>query len=358
MIAIDEQIDGVDDPDKLLVAAKCYALMIGYDRRWRDAGYVPVSVEETLVADLYNPETLRKSRSFRIAGKIDAVVDDPETGRRLVLDHKTTSDDISDPLAPFWRQLRIDGQSSQYMLLHWLNGRRIDGAIWDVVRKPTIRPKKLSKADAAAVGATGKYFGSPVSDDSLAELAETSRESPEMYEVRLAHDCAVERPEYYFQRRPVPRTDRELLEYAQDVWDIGQDVLTARRSGRHTRNAGACFQYRSPCRFLDLCSGHDSVESDGWVRKDQVHAELPDLEGDGRDVLTHSRARTFQTCRQKEYFAYELGIEQSGKEDKEALYFGSLWHCAQEAWWKAQLKEEHSDGEITAGDEAAARRIR
>jgi hypothetical protein len=333
-----------DNPGQQLVAAKVRGLMRGYDARWCDAGYVPVAVEQLVEADLVNVETGRKSRTFRIAGRLDVVCE--HEGRRLLLDHKTTSSDIADPNAPYWRQLVVEGQPSHYMLLEWLNGRKLDTCVWDVIRKPGIRPKKLAKAERAAAVASRKYFGDLLSMAELDRLQTDETESLAMYEARLAHECTIESPDKYFQRRGVPRLDSELHEYARELWDHADDIRESRVNERHVRNSGACILYNSPCKFLGICSGHDSVDSDKWGRKANVHRELPELQGDGRDVLTNSRIRCFQTCHRKHHYEYGLGLEQVDEEEREALYFGSAMHIALQKWWEFFLKgssDEHSD---------------
>jgi hypothetical protein len=53
--------------------------------------------------------------------------------------------------------------------------------------------------------------------------------------------------------------------------------------------------YGSPCKFLGICSGHDTPDSDRWQKKSQIHPELPaDIENP-KGLLTNSRIRTFQT---------------------------------------------------------------
>ncbi len=290
-------------------------------------------------ADLINPSTQAKSRTFKIAGEEDLIVgvigyDDSH----ILFDHKTASQDIADPDAPYWRQLVVESQPSHYMLLEWLNGRKCDGAVWDVLRKPSIAPKKLAKAEVARVCANQDYCNWQMSDETLQSLQESNRETLEMYEARLALDCTKTRPEWYFQRRSVPRLDCEILDYARELWEHGQEVLHVRNTQRHARNSGACMLYGSPCKFLGICSGHDSPDSDKWKRKSQVHVELPGLEGDGRGVLTNSRIRCFQTCRRKHYYSYELGIERQDEAEKEALAFGRLWHVALAAYWSYFLE--------------------
>jgi hypothetical protein len=328
------------DEKQRVIVAKCRGLVAGYAARWKDAPYEVDAVEHLVTSDFWNPETQRKSRSFRLAGKLDTT---GYSNRRVIFDHKTTSEDITDPNAPYWRQLMIEGQVSHYMLLEWLNGRKVDEAVWDVMRKPGISPKNVTKADVNNTLASGQYFGRKISDATLAELRSTGRENLETYEARLAHDCTLERPQWYFERRTVPRLDADLHEYATEVWGHGQEILHTRNTNRWLRNPGACMLYGSPCRFLGICSGADTPDSDNWRRKQNVHVELPMLDGDGRDVLTNSRIRCFQTCRRKHYYEYELGIERQDEEERAALFFGTVWHLALEAYFNA-TKQEQNDG--------------
>ena len=328
--AIDAYPGPGDERDQL-VRAKCRGLMRGYDARWADAGYETIEAEKIYTADLINPETGKQSRTFSIAGKIDALVS--MHGRTFLMDHKTTSDDIADPDSPYWRQLAIEGQVSHYLLLLMSVGIKPDGAIWDVIRKPTISPKKLTKAERASAVSERRYFGSSLTMDTLNALQLDDRETFEMYEARLAHDCTTERPERYFQRKPVPRLDADIMEYWQDLWEQGQLIMASRarqRLGKRIpKHSGSCMLYNSPCKFLGICSNYDSPDSDKWQRKPMAHRELPGVAG---DVLTNSRLRCSQTCPTKHYYEYELGIERVDEEEKESLFMGSCLHAGLEAW--------------------------
>lgn len=325
-----------------LVLVKCRALMAGYHARWKNAGYVPEKVEQILTTDLYNPETGAKSRSFKVGGKLDVVA--RISGRRVLMDHKTTSQDIADPNASYWRQLVVEGQVSHYMLLQWMHGEKCDDAVWDVVRKPMISPKKLSAADRRAATSLGTYCGARISEQSKQAMVTEERETLEMFELRLAHDCTTERPEWYFARRSVPRMDAEILEYAGDLWEQAQDILHERKRKRlPPKNGGACMTYGTPCKFLGICSGHDTHTSERWKPKTSIYPELPGIANE-TDLLTNSRLRTFQTCRRKHYYEFELGVERQDEEEREALYFGTLLHAGLEAWWNS-LKENLNDSD-------------
>jgi len=344
--------DAIDaaHPDDV-TRAKLRGLMAGYEARWGELAYHVVSLEEVVESDLFNPATNKRSRLYRLAGKLDVVVFKENPDHLLLVDHKTTSQDISTPDAPFWPHLQIDGQVSHYNLILWQLGRKCDGAIWNVVRKPCIAPKKLTKAEATSICGTRKYFDREVSAESLAAMQLEPRETAEMYEARLAYDCSRERPEWYFQRRTIPRLDSEILEYAGETWGLAHEIADCRRLARHIRNPGACVLYGSPCKFLGICSGMDRPDSSKWVHKSCVHEELEgSIQGDGRDLLTTSRLRCFQTCHKKHFYSYVMGITRVDAEEREALVFGTLWHRALAAWWSFFQVEVDENGNGNSGN--------
>lgn len=325
--------------DESVIASKVRALLVGYHERYKNDTFQPIEVETVRTAPLMNLATSQPSRTFKIAMKMDLLgVQDGRTG---IVDHKTTSEDIDDPASPYWRQLVIEGQLSHYWLGMWLNGVKVDFGQWDVMRKPTISPRQITKAEMSALLNTREWFGYSVDEAEVAKAAETGRETLALYEARLLHDCVTERPARYFQRRTIPRLDADIVEYASELWDLGQEMVTIRRSARHIRNSGACMTYGRPCQFLGVCSGHDDIESTNWRKREFVHPELSGLSGDGRNLVTNSRIRTFQTCRRKHFYIYELGVEKIAQEDQEALIFGNLWHTALEAYFNQKKGQHH-----------------
>lgn len=368
---------GTSDP---LLVAKARALMIGYDNRWRDHLYRTISVEEPYHLPVINPDGGGKSRTFTQGGKFDGVIEG--AGRTLLLEHKTAAEDIEDPDAVYWRRLAIDSQVSHYVMANLISGRRVDGTLYDVIKKPSIRPARLTAADIKQILEEGSYCGFKVRDFDLgmvehwngiiesakavkkeinaankkrekageplqdipsnvvADSERTISESVTLYEMRLARDC-IDNGSKYFQRQVIHRLDSDVVEYAGELWEVGQSLLHARNNNAHYRNSGACMTYGTPCEFLGVCSGYDTVESDKWERVESVHSELPILaERGGRDLLTNSRVKTFQTCRRKHFYKYELGVRRKGGEEKEALVFGSLVHVALEAWWGHFRKDD------------------
>lgn len=326
-----------DDP----TIATIRGLIIAYDRHWGNQPWRTVEVEQTYHLPIVNPETGRTSRTFTHAGKTDGIIE--LDGRCYLLEHKTSSEDIADPSSSYWKRLAIDAQVSGYVLSQWQLGRKLAGTVYDVIRKPSIRPKNIAKADRQQIILAGIYCRQNVTETTREALRiGLESENAELFEARLIADIA-ERPDWYFQRRTIPRLDADLSEYAAELWETADEIRQVRLNGHNYRNPGACMVYNSPCEFLSLCSGHDSPDSDAWKKREAIHSEL-DLAGvDQSGVLSYSRLQTFRTCRRKHYFRYELGIEPN-REEKENLFFGRLFHEALAAWWSFNLggSNEHS----------------
>ena len=310
---------------------KVRALLTGYHERWKAADLQVLTVEEVFQLPIVNPDTARSSRTFTQGGRFDLTVHYDR--RDWLMEHKTCSEDIADPSAPYWKRLAIDSQVSMYALANWQDGRKLDGTIYDVIRKPTIRPKQIPKAEQKLL-VEGKYCGFDVTAGDLDDAIQNEfRETPRLYGCRLLRDT-LDEPQKYFQRRPVPRLDSEILEWAGELWQVAQDMRQTELDGHHYRNSGACMNYGRPCDFLGICSGYDTPESDKWKQREQAHPEvnLPN------DVLTHSRIRCYQTCKRLHHLKYNLRLERADDETAEALVFGQLLHKALEAYYLA-LKE-------------------
>ena len=326
--------------------------MSGYHYRWHDAGYTTLTTEEQFKLPIVNPDTCRPSKTFEQAGVYDGII--ARDNQHFLLEHKTTSDQIHGD-STYWNRLDIDSQVSMYVLSHWQRGIKLSGTVYDVIRKPNIKPKTVPRTNKTGEIKLGtmrevddkhQYYGWAISDSEYARLASDEfRETPWMFTARLAQDCCT-RPEWYFRRKMIPRLDHEIVEWAYELWHVSQAIRDSQRTGRNFRNSAACMSYGRPCAYLGICSGHDEPDSDRWENVDKVHAEL-DTEDDGRNLLTNSRISTYQTCRRKHYYRYELGIRKQNQEDSEALHFGSLMHEALRAWFDHFKEIPDGNGEST-----------
>lgn len=320
-------------------AGALWGIVTAYEDRWRHTfdGLKLLESEVTYTAPIINTATKKPMRIFTQAGKLDTILQDGSY--TVLMDHKTTSDDIGDPDSTYWRQLIIEGQPKHYEILLLANGKRVDRIAWDVVKKPGIRPKQIDKKSATAITSLHEYVGYKVSNETQQAIIDGKlpRENAELYGYRVAREM-LDNQDKYFQRRSVTRLDHELVKYADEIFEIAHEINGTRKSGRHFRNSGACMQWGRPCVYLGLCSGHDTEDSDNWLRREAVHRELDDSVGDGRNVLTNSRIKCYQTCRRKHYYQYEMGLERVREEEAEALYFGTLWHEVLDVLFHSYLK--------------------
>lgn len=251
------------------------ALVRGYARRWgADAIVKYVAVELSFDVAIVNPETGYETPTFRSAGKVDGIAELPD-GRLALIEHKTTSESL-EAGSDYWSRLLMDGQISRYVLAARALGFDVQTTVYDVTRKPAIRPKQITKADRALATSRGHYHG--------VQLTETcpERETPRLYGARLLADL-TERPDFYFARNEIPRMESDLEEFRWEQWTmqraIRQAELDARTRGLAAwpRNTGACLSpYR--CQFFDVCRGlrGDPAERvpDGYRRAERLHGEL------------------------------------------------------------------------------------
>ena len=344
-----------------IITAKIAGLMVGYHARWCNEPLTPIAVEsEFSNVPILNPDTNGRSRTFTQAGLLDAVV--RNRMGTFSMEHKTTSEDITDPNSPYMQQLAVDSQISMYDLAHRQAAYRLDGCIYDIIHKPTINPKQIPKGSVKKtaeenvgtlreITEVGQYFGFSVTGDerhdarwALSSTKIKFKETPDLYARRLAFDCLTN-PDKYYRRQVITRANWAVAEWAQELWNTADTMRQERKQRglpRKISGGNTCFSYSRPCSYLGICSGHDEPDSGNWVKREKRHTEL-NLKCDGLNVLSNSRIKTWNSCHRKHYYRYELGIERRDEERSEALFFGSAFHKALEAWLNAR-KEKTNGG--------------
>lgn len=241
--------------------ARAAAMVVGYDTFWGDAGFAALEVEKEFRFPLLNPESGKMSRTWEMAGKIDAIVRGPD-GRVWVLEHKTTSEDAS--VGSVYRQrLTIDGQVSQYVLGALSLDYDPVGVIYDVLVKPSQKPLKATPEALRKTRKDGEPYAGQRTED----------ESAEDYLSRVV-DAISAAPHEYYQRVEVVRLDAESDEYLYDVWQLADQMRESARTGRAPRNPDACFRYGSPCAYWGVCTGTASLDDPTRFIKTGPNPEL------------------------------------------------------------------------------------
>ena len=249
----------VDDPyDRALVAA----MLDGHLRRWAGQDNEVVATETVFQLPLVNPTTGSPTPVWQLAGKIDRIERLPD-GRLALRERKTTSKDFA-PGADYWVQLYMDQQLSIYVIAARALGYDVQTILYDVTRRPALRPLKATPEDNRKYTKAGALYANQRDND----------ETPEEFAARVAADIA-ERPDHYFARIEIPRLEQDLEDCAAEVWQQQLALLAMQRGGGWYRNPGACFN-PFPCAYVDICQNRDLeyVTPEGFVRVEDVHPEL------------------------------------------------------------------------------------
>lgn len=267
-----EAVSGEADPFDRVRAEE---LLRGYDARWGAEPYEVLAVEREFRAPLRNPETGAVSRTWTLGGKLDVVVRDLRTGRVLLVEHKTSSEDIT-PGSEYWRRLRMDGQVSVYYVGAAALGFDVEGCLYDVIGKPTIRPLKATPVEE-------RKYTKPTKAEPVSRLYANQREAdetPEEFRARLVGDIAAN-PAAYFQRGEVVRLESEMTDALHDVWQLGRQIRESELAHRAPRNPDACVRFGRTCPFFGVCTGEESLEDNPRFTRSTPHPELS-----GEDVAS------------------------------------------------------------------------
>lgn len=238
-------------------------LLQGYDARWDWNEYEILAVEQEFRAPLINPATGQPSRTYMVAGKLDAIVRRRSDGLVFIVEHKTTSEDIGVG-SQYWARLQIDSQISIYYAGARSLGYDPAGCIYDVLGKAKIAPLKATPEESRKYTKRGELYAHQRAED----------ETPDEYRARLVAKVC-EDPDRYYQRGDVVRLENEEREAAFDVWQTARSMREAKLARRYPRNPESCVRYGRVCSYFRVCTGSASLEDPGFFeRVANVHQEL------------------------------------------------------------------------------------
>ena len=217
------------------------AMIRGYAERYGTEEFEIVEVEKEFVGEIRNPDTGRQSQTFRIAGKVDGIVRCHDG--LYLLEHKTASTVDASYLDKLW----TDTQIALYCYYLRELGYPIVGVIYNVLLKSRIKQGKgetqeeyeARHAELAAKNKSGK-------STAKRQMPETDDE----FQARLT--------EWYsrteaFHREFIYLSEDRLAMLQDEVWEITQQYLDARRRGKWLLNTSNCFSYQRPCEYLAYC---------------------------------------------------------------------------------------------------------
>jgi hypothetical protein len=153
--------------------------------------------------------------------------------------------------------------------------------LYDVIRKPGIRPSQVPAVDEQGVKIVLDAHGQRVrtkdgrnwrqtGDTALGYSAMTRPETVEEFRTRLGSAVTAEN----YQRGEVIRLEQDLREHAFDVWQQAKQIREAELAGFAPRNPDACVRFGRTCEFFPACSGDAQLDDPTRYRRSELHPEL------------------------------------------------------------------------------------
>ena len=152
--------------------------------------------------------------------------------------------------------------------------------------KPGISPKKLTQADSAKFVETGEYMGDkfevicaaatkgaddPVTVNSVIVNRESTevepgkkegtfaiRETPDMFGARLLKDIS-ERPEFYFARKEISRTEADFARLENEIYNIYHTVKFMDKNETWWKNEQQC-EATFRCPLINVCYNNVTLD--------------------------------------------------------------------------------------------------
>jgi hypothetical protein len=250
--------DSVPEDGDPYHAAMVRAMLTGYHCRWEGSELVVTDTEVEFNVPMVNPQTGKPSKTWRLGGKVDGLGVDGD--KRLVIEHKTTSEDLT-PGGTYWRRLTLDGQISSY-----LNAMGCHACLYDILRKPTCRPKKATPEDKRKFKADGSIYNNQRLED----------ECPDAFEERCL-ELIGDDPDKHFARGLVVRLEAERDEAAYDLWQTGRAIRESQLHKRWPRNPDGCISWSRECEYFGVCTGTEDIDNELVFKSTGEHAELTGL---------------------------------------------------------------------------------
>lgn len=243
-----------------------------YAAKWGGADLQPIAVEREFVMPLTHPITGETSATWDITGRLDVLAERASDGAVVVVEHKSTSGDVSVG-SGYWVALRMDAQASTYFAAAQAMGFDPAAVVYDVVAKPRVEPLRATPPDqrkltvdrrkpckcrgfgCAICGGTGAvgepprlYSGQRDTDESLDDFRARVR----------ALITSEEGQRLYFVRDDVARLEGELTDHRLDVWHQAEAMAAVHRDpDRAVRSPEACVSFGRVCSFFTVCSTRD-----------------------------------------------------------------------------------------------------
>lgn len=212
-LSIGRRIDRPEESD-LLPAER--AMIDGYTVMWKD---------HALKIERRHVKFSVKIDAIELVGEVDGI--GATDGRRVVVERKTTSEDIA-PGSMYWRKVVLcDAQVSTYLFAAPTLGADPTFLTYDVLRKPGLKQGKATDSE---------------------------------FYLRCLEDIS-ERPEHYYQRQVVVRSKTDHESFVRDLRGIVHLMQAVNEMVEAPRNTDSCYpKFKKACDYASVCAGEASIE--------------------------------------------------------------------------------------------------
>ncbi len=197
--------------------------------------YGEVEKEGKLNPEVQFGPTRLEGTEFVLEGKIDGL-GSLSDNRSALIEGKTTGDSLA-PDSDYWMRLRFNMQVMNYATEARNLGWDLSVILYDVVRKPSIRPKRIDDLDSQGRKIVldqsgkrvfllaGKNKGEPrqSGDGAKGYFIKDHLETPDEFSDRLWSDTKA-RPEFYFVRKEVALLHDELQMFERQRYAIAKMI--------------------------------------------------------------------------------------------------------------------------------------
>lgn len=247
----------------------CAAMLRAYCRKYADSDVKVIATEKQFTFPIINPATGAASRSFVMAGKVDAIIE--RAARRYIRERKTTSSLDQAYLEKLW----TDFQSQLYAyFVEQADGIKIHGVEYDIAVKAQLKQKEgetleefeTRRADLIAKSKTGK-------SSAKQQLAESDEDFAKRLDEKYQDATLMHREDLLF-------SSSDLDDLRAELWELTQAILEARRRDAWYKNTSQCWAYGKPCPYWKLCrnpQGQEFLIETDYQHK-PAHEELNDNE--------------------------------------------------------------------------------
>jgi hypothetical protein len=206
-----------------------------------------------------------------VAGKIDALATTPD-GRVALVEHKTSSRDASAG-SDYRRALTLDPQVSIYFDGALSVGHDPDLCVYDVLKKPTLKPLLATPEESRKYTKDGRLYASQRADD----------ETVDAYRQRVV-DAICAEPGEHFIRAEIVRPGDERTHHHWNAWHTVRGIEDQRAAVRACggdyravpQHSEACHRFGAPCQFLPVCEGTARLDDPhAYRRLPLIQPELP-----------------------------------------------------------------------------------